>query len=488
MRRRQLLESVLAGAAVFSLPGTVRATPKILTTPATNAPFKTDVLVLGAGLSGMYAAMLLQEQGARVTVLEASDVVGGRMRTVELDGRHFELGASDVGGNYGRVIDMARRMNVALSPEPISIGEMSFSIGGQLVTPAQWAESPANPTVGDERKVLPHVLETAYTFRFNPFDENVAAWLDPDSRSLDIAATAYLRQRGVSDAAIALMDIATDYTSLADTSMLSIFRDVARAKLGGMRDPSKALFGPGGFSRASVVGGAQRLPEAMAKTLHTPVRFGKVVRAIESRSRGVQVRCRDGSRFAADFAVCTIPFQTLRNVDIYPKLTGAQSEAVAQCVYGGTTHVILEATAPFWETDGFGPSMYMDGPLERVFALRAADRSIRHLRVWINGDGAGRLDRMAGADVGAWVIREIEKVRPAAVGKLRYRHHYSWGANPFINGHRHVFRPGQVTRFAREMGLASNRVHFAGEHLRRLEFGMEAAMETAERAVLEILT
>jgi monoamine oxidase len=31
------------------------------------------------------------------------------------------------------------------------------------------------------------------------------------------------------------------------------------------------------------------------------------------------------------------------------------------------------------------------------------------------------------------------------------------------------------------------RIHFAGEHLRRVEFGLEAAMETAERAVLEIL-
>jgi monoamine oxidase len=292
----------------------------------------------------------------------------------------------------------------------------------------------------------------------------------------------------VSAAAIALMDIATDYTRLDDTSMLAIFRDVARAKLGGMRDPSRALYGPGGFIRASIVGGTQRLPEAMARALRNQVRFGKFVSMIESTRRGVQVRCRDGSRFSADFAVCTIPFQTLRKVSIAPALTGAQAQAVAECACGGTTHVILEATAPYWEADGYGPSMYMDGPLERVFALRNADRSIRYLRVWVNGDGAGRLDQMAGADVGAFVIREIEKVRPAAAGKLRYCAHYSWGANPFIQGHRHVFRPGQVTRFAREMGRPWQRIHFAGEHLRRLEFGMEAAMETSEMAVLQILS
>ena len=31
------------------------------------------------------------------------------------------------------------------------------------------------------------------------------------------------------------------------------------------------------------------------------------------------------------------------------------------------------------------------------------------------------------------------------------------------------------------------RLHFAGEHTRRLEVGMESAMETGERAALEIL-
>ena len=41
--------------------------------------------------------------------------------------------------------------------------------------------------------------------------------------------------------------------------------------------------------------------------------------------------------------------------------------------------------------------------------------------------------------------------------------------------------------FAKEMALPHGRIHFAGEHLRRMEPGMESAMETAEIAALEIL-
>ena len=65
---------------------------------------------------------------------------------------------------------------------------------------------------------------------------------------------------------------------------------------------------------------------------------------------------------------------------------------------------------------------------------------------------------------------------------------FSWGAEPFTLGHRHVFLPGQVNRFARQMDQPWQRIHFAGEHLRRMEFGMEAAMETAERAAVAILS
>jgi phytoene dehydrogenase-like protein len=45
-----------------------------------------DVIVVGAGVSGLTAARLLTRQGLEVGVLEASDRVGGRMKTDEVDG------------------------------------------------------------------------------------------------------------------------------------------------------------------------------------------------------------------------------------------------------------------------------------------------------------------------------------------------------------------------------------------------------------------
>lgn len=46
-------------------------------------PNKTDVIVVGAGLSGLATALLLQEAGLKVRILEARETVGGRIQSLK---------------------------------------------------------------------------------------------------------------------------------------------------------------------------------------------------------------------------------------------------------------------------------------------------------------------------------------------------------------------------------------------------------------------
>ena len=54
---------------------------------------KNTVVVVGAGLAGLTAAITAAGAGARVTVLEAREHVGGRARTATVDGFHLNQGA-----------------------------------------------------------------------------------------------------------------------------------------------------------------------------------------------------------------------------------------------------------------------------------------------------------------------------------------------------------------------------------------------------------
>ncbi len=57
-----------------------------------DVPHSVDVVVVGAGLAGLTAALPLVGAGLDVLVLEASDAVGGRVRTDRVDGLQLDRG------------------------------------------------------------------------------------------------------------------------------------------------------------------------------------------------------------------------------------------------------------------------------------------------------------------------------------------------------------------------------------------------------------
>jgi monoamine oxidase len=71
------------------------------------------VIVVGAGFAGVGAARLLMTKGYDVTVLEASDRQGGRVKTNHHLGMAIDLGASWLyGGSRNRLKRVARDINV----------------------------------------------------------------------------------------------------------------------------------------------------------------------------------------------------------------------------------------------------------------------------------------------------------------------------------------------------------------------------------------
>ena len=77
------------------------------------------VVVLGAGVCGLYAARCLLRGGARVTLLERREVVGGLAAGRERNGNYYDFGVHQLHAFDREVFeDVGRLMGDRLLPTP----------------------------------------------------------------------------------------------------------------------------------------------------------------------------------------------------------------------------------------------------------------------------------------------------------------------------------------------------------------------------------
>lgn len=360
-------------------------------------------------------------------------------------------------------------------------GAPGLYINGQLLSREEWAKHPANPFPDAMKTMMPAEVVNTLIARHNRL-KDWSQWADAANAPLDISLYEWLKAQGLSDQAIHLANDVSPYygTNAYDVSALMLeYND-------GFVKAQMAT----GMKSLAVKGGNLNLPMAMAKQLKGDLLLGKEVVAIETTDTNATVTCADGSRYTASKVLCSLPFSTLRHVHIMPGLSGIQARSVATMPYQPLSIAFLTATAPFWEEDKQAPGMWTDGVTGVVTPQRfgATPEEITGFTVQARGAMAHYWDSMGKDNALATIIGGIEAIRPAAKGKLRGAAYFSWVGERFNQGDWAYFSPGQVAGVMHELSKPAGRLYFCGEHTATGARGLEGALESSERAVLEVLS
>ncbi|WP_155059368.1 protoporphyrinogen oxidase [Streptomyces blattellae] len=91
-----------------------------------------QVVVIGAGVAGLAAAHQLVRRGARVTVLEASDRVGGKLLPGEIAGARVDFGAESMLARRPEAVALAREVGLADRLQPPATASAAIWTRGAL--------------------------------------------------------------------------------------------------------------------------------------------------------------------------------------------------------------------------------------------------------------------------------------------------------------------------------------------------------------------
>ena len=439
-----------------------------------------DVIVVGAGLAGLQAAVLLQDEGVDVLVIEARDRVGGRVWSLDHVPGQPEAGGAETAPGYARMHSMIERLgNIGLSSWTQYMGDFAMTLfeDDQLFPLDAWKASPANRFSAEERARFgprgPYDVAMSYIPLPNPLAA-LESWLDPSSASLDVPLDRYLRELGASDEALRFLAPLAMSDSLQSVSARFFLRTMkffeAMGPLDGLR-----IFDQG----------TSRVPEGMAALLKREVRLRTPVAALRSDAGGVEVVLGDRSVLRARRAICAVPLPALRNIRIEPALPSLQAKAVQSIPYDSSYSIFYAIKEPFWEQDGLPASTRSSGSFSRA-NLRVTPRG-QHLWFYKTGPAALPWKSLPDAEIMAMATAELHKVRPSTVGRIEATAVVNWNTSPWNGGHLAHRGPGDVGRFGSVIAEPHGQIHFAGEHTAISMMGMEGAMESGERAAVEVL-
>ncbi|MGW6391627.1 flavin monoamine oxidase family protein [Streptomyces sp. NPDC055103] len=429
--------------------------------PAAASAARRDVIVIGAGISGLSAARYLADRGEDVLVLEARDRIGGRIWT------------------SGRWSD---------SPADMGASWIHGVTGNPITTLASQAKARTVPSSNDST--------TYYLPSGAPATASQVRALDNWAARAANALASYQDTQDTDASLRSVVHKAVGWSSLPDSDKALLgygLNDYEHEYSGGVDQMSALNFDSGADLKGGDVvfpRGYRQITDHLASGL--AIQTGQIVKRVDWNAAGVSVTTDKGT-FSADHVVVTLPLGVLQSgaVAFGPGLPATKRTAIGKLGMGVLNKCYLRFPRTFWpNTDwlGYVPPVTRYGQWAQwVNVTRANGQPVL---LGFNAGGFGRsVEGWSDGQIVDSAMATLRTMFGSAVPAPADYQVTRWASDPYALGSYSYNGIGSTPAMRDQLAAAvGGRVHFAGEATSRTSFATtHGAYQSGLRAAKEVL-
>ena len=517
VRRRDLLSLIgaMAGSAAmyhamtslgFASESTYKGPVKL-----EGDPRGASVLILGAGLAGMTAALELRKAGYKVQVLEFNSRAGGRNWTLRGGDSFTELGGFKqtcgfeqglyinpgpwrIPYHHRALLEYCKRLGVALEPfiqlnhnaylhasrafegKPQRIRAIKADFQGQvselLAKATQQGKLDEAVSKEDQEVLLQALRSWGALDRDYKYDANLVS----------AEFRGYARDPG---GGLDANPLPSEPVALSDILRSRVWRylqNFARYNF------QSTMFQP--------VGGMDMIGKAFAREVGDVIRYNAKVTQIQQNDGGVTVSYVDTANSStvqqakADWCVCTIPLSILGQIPM--EIGRAMQAAIDAVPYAGSVKIGLQFKRRFWEEDEaiYGGISYTDLPIRQIAypntGFNRPGRGVLLGAYLFEGANSYEFTAMTPAERVASAVEFGAMIHPQYRSEFENGISVAWHRVPFTLGCSGEWTDAARAQHYRNLCQIDGRIVLAGEHASDLPAWQEGAILSSLDAITRL--